>query len=372
MVAPPMIGLGRSETHFYLATAVATRRQKRLALVIAAVSLVLFFAIVPFVRVHLPKAPGFIPSYEAALFLIDLITAVLLFDQFARLRSLAVLFLASAYLFDALVIIPHALSFPGAFATTGLLGAREQTTAWLYVFWHGGFPLFVIAYARLRRQEIGEWPADASGTGRAIALSVLAVAALVVAITLLTTVGHDWLPVVIHAGDYSMLVSKGISPVVWLLTLAAMLSLWRREQRVVDLWLMLVMWIWLFDIALAAVLGSSRFDLGFYAGRVFGLIASSFLLITFLAEMGRIHAGAVRAAMSAEERLAQFARLRSRPEPERKRGETTDAFVHRQNIAHYRWLLQSGSLDEAQRELIEGLLASEEGTTSPSEPRTLH
>ena len=47
-------------------------------------------------------------------------------------------------------------------------------------------------------------------------------------------------------------------------------------------------------------------------------------------------------------------------------------FVLGQNIAHYRWLLQSGSLDEAQRELIDGLLASEEGTTSPPEPRTLH
>jgi hypothetical protein len=87
MVAPPMIGLGRSETHFYLATAIASLRQKRLAAAIAVVSLILFFAIVPFVRVHLPKAPGFIPSYEAALFLIDLISAVLLFDQFARLRK---------------------------------------------------------------------------------------------------------------------------------------------------------------------------------------------------------------------------------------------------------------------------------------------
>ena len=36
---------------------------------------------------------------------------------------------------------------------------------------------------------------------RAITISILAVPALVVAITLLTTAKHDWLPVVIHAGD---------------------------------------------------------------------------------------------------------------------------------------------------------------------------
>src|SRR5579862_2797588 len=101
-----MIGIGvRDQTHFFLATAIATSRQKRLALAIAVASLLLFLAFVPFARVHLLKLPTFIPTYEAALFFIDLITAVLLFEQFARLRSRAVLVLASAYLFDALVIV---------------------------------------------------------------------------------------------------------------------------------------------------------------------------------------------------------------------------------------------------------------------------
>jgi hypothetical protein len=75
--------------------------------------------------------------------------------------------------------------------------------------------------------------------------------------------------------------SKGISPVVWVLTVVTMISLCQGEQRPVDLWLTPVMWIWLFDIALAAVIGSTRFDLGFYAGRLFGLLAASFLLRNF-------------------------------------------------------------------------------------------
>jgi hypothetical protein len=40
---------------------------------------------------------------------------VLLFEQFAPLRSPAVLILAAGYLFDAFLIIPHTLTFPGAF-----------------------------------------------------------------------------------------------------------------------------------------------------------------------------------------------------------------------------------------------------------------
>ncbi len=158
-----------------------------------------------------------------------------------------------------------------------------------------------------------------------------------------------------------MLVSKGISPAVWLVTLVAMLALWRHKQRVVDLWLMVVMWVWLFDIALSAIIGSKRFDLGFYAGRVFGLIAASFLLVTLLVEMARLHAGALGAAASAEVRLAELSRRRERPQPRPAgSGDRTETFIHRQNVAHYRSLLESGSLDEAQRRSIERLLDEEE------------
>src|SRR5512133_3023039 len=86
----------------FLATALATRREKTIALAIASASLLLFIVAVPFVRMPLPKLPAFIPSYEAALFFIDLITAVVLFDQALRLRSIGILALACGYLFDAL------------------------------------------------------------------------------------------------------------------------------------------------------------------------------------------------------------------------------------------------------------------------------
>jgi len=301
--------------------------------------------------------PAFIPAYEFALFFIDLVTAVLLFEQFVRLRLPAVLALAAGYLFDAFMIVPHALTFPGAFAPTGLLGAKSQTTAWLYVFWHGGFPLFVLAYAGLRRREGG---AGTTKPGRAVIAAIAGIAVLVAALVLLTTWGHDWLPVIVQNGEYSLLVSKGISPAVWLLTLVAMLTLWQRKQRIVDLWLMLVMWIWLFDIALSAVISSARFDLGWYAGRIFGLIAASFLLITLLIEMAQLYTGALGAAAEAERRFAELARLRARPAEAPRGREKPEDFILRQNVAHYRALLESGNLDVAQRRSIETLLAEEE------------
>lgn len=350
---------GTTERPMFLVEALAMRRHKRLAAVIATIALVAFVAAVPFVRVPLARMPAFIPAYEAALFLIDLITSLLLFEQFVRLRSRAVLVLASAYLFDAFLIVPHALTFPGAFAPTGLLGAKMQTTAWLYVFWHGGFPLFVMGYALLRRREAGSVKPMAD-PARAVVLSVAGVTALAVALTVLATMGHDLLPVVMQGNNYSLLVKKGVSPAVWGLTLIAMVMLWQRPQRLVDLWLMVVMWIWLFDIALAAVIGSSRFDLGFYVGRVYGLIAASFLLVTLLVEMARLYVGALGAAADAEQRFAELARARARRDTSSLDREKPETFIVRQNIARYQQLLAAGGMDDDRRRSIEKLLADEE------------
>ena len=349
------------QRRYFLATALATRREQHVAVTLAVIAFLVFCVVVPFVRVPLARMPAFIPSYEAALFFIDLITAVLLFDQFVRLRSFAVLALASGYLFDALIIVPHALSFPGAFAPGGLLGAGPQTTAWLYVFWHGGFPLFVMAYAWLRwREDAGLLPAAEHPT-RAIAMASGCIVVLAICFASLATVGHDVLPVVMEGSNYSLLVTKGISPAVWILTLIAMLMLWPRRARVVDLWVLLVMWIWLFDIALSAIIGSQRFDLGFYAGRIFGLIAASFLLITLLVELIRLYTDALGAAAEAERRLTDLVNLREQgPSAKSPTRENPKSFIARQNIARYRELLKNERLDDAQRRSIERLLAEEE------------
>jgi hypothetical protein len=359
-----MIG-STDQRRLYLVNALATRRQKQLAAVIAAAALLAFVVAVPFARVPLTPLPAFIPSYQAALFFIDLITAVLLFEQFVRLRSAAVLALASGYLFDALMIVPHTLTFPGAFAPTGLLGARMQTTAWLYVFWHGGFPLFIMGYSVLRRREDDGIATPITRPGRAIVLSVAAVSALAVALAALATVGHDLLPVVMQGNNYSLLVTKGVSPAVWALTLIAMVMLWQRPLRTVDLWLMVVMWIWLFDIGLAAIIGSSRFDLGFYMGRVFGLLAASFLLITLLVEMAKLHVSALSAATDAERKLADLARSRPQQKSAPAGRESPETFIVRQNVLHYRELLAAGHLKDDQRRSIENLLAEEEAKLRP-------
>src|SRR5205807_8136042 len=131
-----------------------------------------------------------------------LVTAVLLSGQFSILRSRALRVLAGAYLFTAFMTIAHALTFPGLFAPTGLLGAGPQSTAWLYMFWHGGFPLLVIAYALLKDE--GREASQSRGRVRgAILSSVATVLVVACGLTLLATVGQASLPAIMRSNQYT-------------------------------------------------------------------------------------------------------------------------------------------------------------------------
>jgi PAS domain S-box-containing protein len=272
----------------FLLTSPPRRFDRRLAFAVVAVSLAIFVAAVPFARMQLPAVWAFVPSYQSALAINDLITAILLYAQFPTFRSRGLLLLAGGYLFTALMGIVHALTFPGLFAPTGLLGAGPQTTAWLYMFWHSGFPILVIGYALLKdRDEGGEMAPRWAGSG--IAASVAAVVAMVTGLALLATVGQDWLPLIMQGNGYTSTMI-GIVSSTWAFSLAALAVLWfRRPHSVLDVWLMVVMCAWLADIALSAVLNAGRFDLGFYAGRVYGLAAASFVLMVLLLETGALY-----------------------------------------------------------------------------------
>ncbi|HWL20537.1 MAG TPA: MASE4 domain-containing protein [Bradyrhizobium sp.] len=279
--------------------------ERRLAFGLALVSFLAFLAVIPFARVKLTPVLAFIPSYEAALAINELVTATLLFGQQVRLRSPALLVLACGYLFSVAMIVPHALTFPGVFGPHGVLGGGDQTTAWLYMFWHGGFPLFVIGYALLRhRDDLARPDAAAAGVVLAAVSAVLVIAA---ALTLLATWGNDLLPMLISSGsDYSLSISKGIGPTTCLLCVVAVAMLWRRRPSVLDLWLTLVMFASALDVALSAVVGSSRYDLGFYAGRLYGLLAASFVLIVLLVETYRLYGRLAHALATAGERTREL------------------------------------------------------------------
>jgi PAS domain S-box-containing protein len=269
-----------NERNIFLSTMPASIREQRVALAIVAVSTALFALAVPFAGMPLTPVPAFVASYQSALAVNDLLTAVLLFSQFGILRSRALLLLGSAYLFTAAAATVHALTFPGLFSPTGLLGSGPQTTVWLFMIWHGVFPLLALGYAFMKARDGG---AKIKGSvAGAISASVAAVIVAIIAFTWLVTGNHDYLPTLLSAGQYT-LVLFGVVSAILCLCLAALATLWfRKPHSVIDVWLMVVLCAWLFDIALSAILNVARFDLGFYAGRTYGLCAASFVLAVLL------------------------------------------------------------------------------------------
>jgi len=257
----------------------ASPASRRIALVSIALSAGMFLALLPFASVPVGVANWFIPLYQPVVAVNDLITATLLFGYLRLTRKYAVLVLACGYLYLAIMAVLHLLTFPGVFAPQGLLGAGAQTTGYMYVFWHCGLPVAVIAYAKLKQGDV-LLQHFAFDTARAILFTLSCAAAL----ALLATFGHALLPPMLADSRYAAAFNIGRYG-QWVLTAAALVYLYtRRSSSTLDLWLLVVMAAWFFEIGLVSIFNAGRWDVGFYAGRGYALIANSFVLVMLLVE----------------------------------------------------------------------------------------
>jgi signal transduction histidine kinase len=274
---------------FILSSLAPGHPQRRFAAgLVVALLIVSFVTAGPLSTIQLAKIHAIVVAYGTAMFVVDLITAVLLFAQFSILRSPALLAIAVGYLFTALVAIPWMLAFPGAFAPSGFLGAGLQSTAWLYIVWHTGSPLSVIVGTLLK----GSDPATRSwhgSAGAAIFLSVAATVAVVCAAAFFIISSDPLLPrIMVDAVVIAPLWVYAAGGLV-LLCVLALIVLWLRGRSVLDLWLMVVMCTQVIEICLVSLF-STRFSVGWYVGRACGLLSGSLVLVVLLYETTRVYA----------------------------------------------------------------------------------
>lgn len=264
-----------------------TRGHTRAVLAVIIVMILGFAAVVPFAARPLVTLNVFFPTLDAIVFVTDLVTATLLFSQFYISRSRAVLALANGYLFTALIVVPHALTFAGAFSPTGLLGANIQTGSWLFIFWHLGFSLALLAYALLRKEK---QPAVSASMFSVIGWSVTLMVALVCGLTWLSTAGATLLPpIILDRARMSPIVIYPISFTI-LVSIAAFAVLGlRRRRSMLDQWLMAVALAAILELTFSGLLPTVRFSTGFYAGRAFSLLTASIVLVSLLAETTRLY-----------------------------------------------------------------------------------
>ncbi|MFD2262584.1 diguanylate cyclase domain-containing protein [Lacibacterium aquatile] len=267
----------------------ASRLQKRLIVGLSVILCGLAISAGFNAAMPLAPVPAFLPAYAMAVIITDLLTAYLMASQYRILRRPSLLVLASAYLYSGLIVIPQMLVFPGVFSPTGMLGAGAQSAVWLWVMWHGGFPILVSLYLLADGYERPvERPTASPGLiGLMVAVSV----ALVLAATLAATIGHDRLPQLIVTNSYLSLANslwgQGVL-VANAIAFIAVLGL-TRCRTVGQLGLAFAILASLVDAALTLA-GGARFSLGWYVARMCTILASGSVLAVFIYEMTSLYA----------------------------------------------------------------------------------
>jgi signal transduction histidine kinase len=265
------------------------RREIQLGLATVALQFVSLLVILPLHDMRLGEMGAFVPMVDTVMLVGELIIATKLYAQAAIFRSRALTILASGYLFCALLYIPHALTFPGAFAPDGLLGAGVSTTAWFALLNVLAFPIAVILYVLLKSAESAARPQPERPAARVIEGLAGAIALALLA-TIMATGGQNLLPSLFVSHSQGIFLHLAIlGAMATVLTLAAMALLSRQDKSVLDLWLLVALSGWLFELMLSFAI-DTRFTLGWYG--LFGMqaVSSFIVMIALIAETNRLYA----------------------------------------------------------------------------------
>lgn len=264
------------------------RGETRVAAAIVVALFAAFLVILPFGDTSLVEVVAFVPTIDSVMFVGELIIATMLYAQAAVFRSTALLLLASGYIFIALLLIPHALAFPGAFGPYGLLGGANSS-AWAMVLRRWALPISVFLYAVFALRE-SDSRRDAERPRARIQLWVVATMGAAAGAILLVTKGERFLPTMfVNRADavFPNLLAFNVSTI--LLSLVAIAALFVKRRSVLDLWLLVACSAWLIQ-GLVNLPLHSRFTVGWYCLYLLMLISHLIVLIALIAESNRLYA----------------------------------------------------------------------------------
>jgi PAS domain S-box-containing protein len=259
------------------ATPGLTYRQTIIAILLYSL---LALALIPVAARPGPDIPGITAVFGGVIFATELSTGFLLFLLFRETPAWSLLVLGCAYLFSALMVVPHVLTFPDALVSgRAVIDLSRQSPGWLFVLWIGGYALLTLASTVLEMRA-AEPRFDRRQAARAMALAAGAVLAVVAGLALISTVWVDHLPPLIGGSSWTTL--NRLITIVALLMLAGgiAISLW-KIRRPLFLWLSLALTAMAFANILSEV-GGARYSLGWSAGRVSWLISACMLFLYFL------------------------------------------------------------------------------------------
>jgi diguanylate cyclase (GGDEF)-like protein len=260
-----------------------TRQQAMIAGAIALLILLTLAVAAPRAGLQWPAINPFMPMCALTVFTTASIAAFLLGAQFIVTRQPMLGALGGAYAFTALAVALQLLMFPGVFSPTGLFGARPTSAAWMWVFWHGGFPLFVIL-AVLMRDRLSR---DAVADGRVGLWAWLLIGGpVLVGVLLCSFAVLTNLPPPLHAGNGD----NPVAVILWAINAIAVLAVVAsgRLRAVLDVWLAIAALACLTDTTLN-LLSTDRFTVGWYVARLFSMFAPGVLVCVLVWEVTALY-----------------------------------------------------------------------------------
>jgi signal transduction histidine kinase len=277
----------RPDFPIVIASMPASTRVRRIAFGLFVLLSVVFALIAPFAGVPLARVDAFVPVLQTVMCVADVITALLLFAQYTIQPQRALLALAGGYVAGGLFGFLQTLAFPGAYAPTGLFGDELNTAAWLFVLWQTTFTLGILVYA-LTKDTRKDPPR--TSTGIAVGITVACTLAVVAGLTWLVTAGAGHLPTLYVSVTQQVPLANDVNIYMSLLGMTTLVVLFLRRRTVLDIWLIVTLVAWAPNFVVAAFVTSVRFSLGWYAGRIYALIASCTVLAVLLAETTMLYA----------------------------------------------------------------------------------
>ena len=248
-------------------------------------------ALMPWAGRHLGPGMSFLPMTLSAIACFDILTAWLLAGNFLDTGDRRFLLMACAYLWSLVLMGAYLLAFPGIVSSHPPLDFAVSMAPYMFVCWHAGFPILLgaawgpwfgpnaVETRRPRRRRL-----LAGGAGATVAVAVATIA----------TFGANVhrLPVLIRGLDATQFTNV-TAPIGLPLVIVSLVFCVRgiRGAAGPERWAVVALVACLCDLVISYH-SHSRFSLGWYAGRTFGVVAAGVVLTVMLASFRRLKATA--------------------------------------------------------------------------------
>ena len=233
-----------------------------------------------------PTIVAFIPICATLWAAAEALTAFFLFAQFHVAGKLSLAFVATAYLFTALLTMPYLYAFPGVFSNADPTLGDLQTSVWIWAVWHCTFPL-IIGIAHLVDPTLDRRAVPRDSIGPILPLVVAGATAFAVLVSFAIWVSRDRLMVlVIPGGHVTHDYTTYVAPVIVACNIAAcaIVSARLRKPTPLQMWVAFALLVSALDGLLDAT-GPAGYSIAWYVAKLLSLSAASAVLAMLLVEI---------------------------------------------------------------------------------------